>query len=364
MTKFSQFRRSVGAAAREIALYLSILRSVRSAIPGVLFFPSQGLDDGAARLRAYLISSELRSMGWRTLVCPKHLGLNARRRVIQVFCPAVILMQTTRHPLNRPALYPETPVVIDLDDADYIDPISAKPLIESLTACAGVIAGSRSVRDFCKRFVSEVAVVWTGTPPSSDIQPPQKARPSVVTWAASSPRGSSAEAAFVHAVLQRLKDDDMSFTFRMYCDDNSPEYRSFLSTLIPDGVPYETFPYLPYNAFLASLDSTAIGLAPLMDLTGFSGGKSFGKVLAYVDRSVVVVTHPVVDHPLFFRNAVSAVMCDTAEEWATAIAGLLNDPAKRQAMADAARAELCERLTTKAAADLVNRFLRRIISRS
>lgn len=354
------FKRRVGGLAREVQVHLDILRQ-RSAGPRILFFPSQGLDDGAARLRAYAVSDELRALGWRSVVCPKQLDLAARRRIVRHLKPDVILMQTARHELNRPALFPGIPVIVDLDDADYIDPVSAKPLIQALKDSAGVIAGSQAVARFCRQYSDRVTVVWTGTPPSPAGGPRQQDRKPIVTWAASSPMGSPNEAAFVREILEQLRDRGAQFTFRIYCDDGSDAYRQFVSGVVPDGVAFETLPYLYYPAFLSSLDAAAVGLAPLIDLDGFSGGKSFGKVLAYIDRNVPVVTHPVVDHPLFFDNGRNGMMLETAEQWADAVEAMLADGDLRERIATSARADLLRRLTARTAAGYVNRFARGLI---
>lgn len=355
----TSFKTKVGAILREMGLYARAIRQWRRG-PSVLFFPSQGLEDGASRLRAYAMADELRGLGWRTAVCPKHLGLAARRRAIALLRPDIVVMQTARHHLNRPHLFPGVRVVIDLDDADYIDPESAKPLIAALERSVGAIAGSRAVAGFCRSHVEPVKVIWTGTPPSDGPMISQIERKPVVTWAASSPLGSTGEAAFLRKVLAELAAMGVDFSFRCYSDDGSEAYRTMVASIVPEGVAFETFPYLAYEKFLGSLQSVAVGLAPLIDIDGFSGGKSFGKVLAYVDSNVPVVTHAVVDHPLFFRSWENGVMAETPTEWAQAIARLLGDPALREALASAAGSDLRKRLSTKTAARLTDRFLRRL----
>lgn len=350
----------LGALGRELALHLALPRR-RAGTPSVLFFPSQGTDDGAARLRAYAMARELTALGWRTAVCPKHLGLAARRRLVRRFAPDLAVMQTARHPLNRPHLFPGLRVVIDLDDADYIDPVSAEPLVRALQDSVGAIAGSRSVARFCRRYTAPVTVVWTGTPPSADAPPAQHGRPPVVTWAASSPVGSPHEVALLAQVLDRLAQRGVDLRFRVYSDDGSEGYRAMMARLVPAGMPCETRAFMGYEAFLGSLDDVAVGLAPLVDLDGFSGGKSFGKVLAYIDRGVPVVTQPVVDHPLFFRHGENGLIVDTVAEWADAIVALLADAAKRDRIAAVARADLRTRLSTEAAARLTDRFLRALL---
>jgi glycosyltransferase involved in cell wall biosynthesis len=203
-----------------------------------------------------------------------------------------------------------------------------------------------------------VTVIWTGTPPSAGPIASQIGRKPIVTWAASGPVTHHGEADFLRQVLRELADAKVDFGFRCYSDDGSEAYRQMVAKIVPDGVEVETFPYLSYEKFLRSLQSVAVGLAPLTNLDGFSGGKSFGKILAYVDCNVPVVTHPVVDHPLFFRDWQNGVMLETPKDWASAIAKLLGDPSLREAMAASARSDLGRRLSTETASRLTDKFLR------
>lgn len=61
--------------------------------------------------RAYCIADHLNERDWKAYVCPKHLTLEQRRRVIRAIRLSVIVMQTARHPCNRPANYLDIPVV-------------------------------------------------------------------------------------------------------------------------------------------------------------------------------------------------------------------------------------------------------------
>lgn len=353
----NRFRSRMGAMLREVAVYLHYARQ-QSSGPLALFLPSQGRDDGAANLRAYMLAEHLRHHGWRTVVCPKHLGLAARLRLIRWLRPDIGIMQTARHPLNRPHLFSGLAVVIDLDDADYVDPDTAQPLVQALQGSIGAIAGSRAVAAFCRQHAAPVEVIWTGTPPSVDDAPTQASRNRIVTWAASSPLGSPQEASFLRQVLAILKQRQIDFQFRMYSDDGSDAFRKLVDYIVPEGISVEALPYMKYDDFLRSLDEVAIGLAPLNDISGFSGGKSFGKVLAYMERQVPVITHPVVDHPLFFRHGENGFMLKSSEEWAEKISDLLDDAERRHAIADVARKDLTRRLSTATAARLSDRYLR------
>lgn len=353
-------RSVVGRYAREALLLLSGLTR-RKRRPTVLVFPSETPADGAANLRGYLIADELRHLGWNAYACHKNLTLAQRKRAIRLLRPDVLLMQMARHALNRPSLY-DLPVVFDIDDADYVDGRRRADVIGALETCAVVIAGSRAIAKFCAQYADKITVVWTGAPVSNGRPPGQADRPPLIAWAALYPHRLAAETDFILNVMKSTVERTREFQLLLYCDDGSDEYRQFSDRFRALGVSVLTKPLIAdYSEFLTSLNDVAVGLAPLVDVEGFSGGKSFGKVLAYVDRGVPIVTHPVVDHPLFFESGRNGFMAQAADEWAKLIVELLANPRKRQRLADAARDDLSARLTTHEAAKRVDAVLRSVI---
>lgn len=353
--------KTLGRAVRELLVYKALLRK-RPHQPSVVFLPSQGREDGAANLRAYAIADELRARGWNAEVLPKHLNLAQRRRIIAVLKPDLLVMQTARHPLNRPQHYPGVPVVFDIDDADYIADHSRPAVVEAVSGAAAVIAGSRSVAAFCRTLNDRVTIIWTGTP-MGPTPPPQTARPPVVTWAVSNPASYPAEADFVIAVLQQLHALGANFSFRLYGDDGSQPHGEIARRIRSTGIACETVGYLGYDAFLASLCDVSVGLAPLVNISGFSGGKSFGKVLAYFNSGVPIITHPVVDHPLVFEHGRNGFLAEQADDWAEKAALLLADADLREALSVAGRATLASRLSVRTSAELTDRYLRQLLAR-
>jgi glycosyltransferase involved in cell wall biosynthesis len=251
--------------------------------------------------------------------------------------------------------------LFDIDDADYISPYSKGAVDECLHDAAAVVAGSRAVAAYCGQINSHVDIVWTGSPVSDKLPEPQNSRSSTVTWAASSPLGSPREADFLLEVLALVARTTTDFKFRLYADDGSAAYRDLVRRFSGLGLHVETFGYMPYSKFLASLDDVAIGLAPLIDLEGFSGGKSFGKVLAYLDKGVPVLTHPVVDHPQFFENGITGIMANGASTWASHICRLLLDAEEREKLAIEGRRAFRDRLSIEVSAARVERILRTVI---
>jgi glycosyltransferase involved in cell wall biosynthesis len=103
-----------------------------------------------------------------------------------------------------------------------------------------------------------------------------------------------------------------------------------------------------------------VGLSPICTGSPFSRGKSFGKVLAYLDRGVPVVASDEADHALFFTRD-TGILSNDPTVWADEIVRLLADPGARQAMADAGARALRERLSVEAAARHVDRALRMLL---
>jgi len=158
-----------------------------------VFLPA-GPAEGAALLRIYNIAHQIRAEGWRTAVLPWRLTLAARRRYLAAAAPDVVVMQGARHRLNRPDLYPEWPVVYDMDDADFHLEHLAGPVREAMGQVAGVIAGSGYIARWCEKAgARNVEVVWTGTPLSPRHRASQIGRPQVVAIVSSSSPSWQAE---------------------------------------------------------------------------------------------------------------------------------------------------------------------------
>jgi hypothetical protein len=111
--------------------------------------------------RACAISRELRKRGWRTIVVPPWLGLMERRRIIQIENPEFIFLQQSRHPLNRPELYGDVPIIFDVDDADILN--NRDLVAECCRGSRAVIAGNRYLAGLFREYNSDVCVIWTGT---------------------------------------------------------------------------------------------------------------------------------------------------------------------------------------------------------
>jgi glycosyltransferase involved in cell wall biosynthesis len=222
-----------------------------------------------------------------------------------------------------------------------------------------VLAGSRYVADWCSAQRVPARVVWTGTPPSRGQSTAQAQRGPVVAWAQSAPVDYVEERAFVADVMARVSARRPDVRLRLF--GRKPEDdMGILAPFETAGVAVEWLPMMPYPRFLRALETAAVGLSPICTGSPFSRGKSFGKVLAYLDRGVPVVASDEADHALFFTRD-TGILSNDPTVWADEIVRLLADPGARQAMADAGARALRERLSVEAAARHVDRALRMLL---
>lgn len=356
MSAVAQLRRLAGRFGREAALYPSI-GWARGRAPRIAFLPSDSRVQSSL-LRAYNIADELAKRSWATLVVPQQLTLDQRQRVLAAFRPDLIVLQQCRHHLNRVELLPDCPFVLDIDDADFLDARLGPILEVTARASVGVICGSRYIRDWAARFSDNARVIWTTTPIRE--RRPGGAGPGepVVTWAQSSPLGYPAELEFITEVMTEVARRRGPTRLRLYGWDAGSDHPA-LERLRAASLEIELLPFMPYEDFIESLSGVSLGLSPIVP-DGFSNGKSFGKILAYLDASVPVICSDEVDHSLFFTPRSGVVSNDRAV-WVTEICRLLGDPAARTAMAAEAHADYLRRLSTTRGGELTFRFLSQLL---
>ncbi|MFV0383921.1 glycosyltransferase family protein [Paracoccus sp. (in: a-proteobacteria)] len=295
------------------------------------------------------------------MVVGPSVGLKGRQRLLRAFRPDVIVLQQCRHPLNRLELVPGAPVVLDIDDADFLDPRLTPILEKTAREAAGVICGSRYIHQWARRFSNNTSVVWTGTPMPTGTRRSHDMRQPVVTWAQATPLKYENEMAFCRDVMLKVVERRPGgVMLRLYGCKDQPNH-PMLAELRRAGVRLELLGFLPYDQFLSSLEDVAVGLSVVYP-QGFSLGKSFGKILGYLDAQVPVICSDAVDHGLFFTEG-SGVVSNDPDLWADQICDLLDNPERREAMARLASEQLKRRLSTPVAADLVGRFLGKVVMR-
>lgn len=347
----------VGHRAREVLLWPAILRKAQAK---VAFIPSSG-GAGSAQLRAVLVARQLRRMGWNAVCIPPQLERVQRERYLKWLNPDILVFQKCRHPLNDAQHAFGFRYILDIDDADFHDVRLQSRMEATATGAAGVIAGSRYIETWARQFNQNCQIVWTGTPISKGARPAHAERGvPVVTWAQSSPLGYRAELEFVARVLRGVAARDSGFSLRLYGVNSDEDARAVRKVIGLDGIRIETLPSLAYDRFLASLRSVSVGLSPIVAEAPFSRGKSFGKILGYLDAKVPVVCSDHADHALFFTGGSGFVGNDEGA-WQTCIVDLIRNAALRDAVADRAFADFTRRLSLERATDLVGGFIKAVI---
>ena len=151
----------------------------------------------------------------------------------------------------------------------------------------------------------------------------------------------------------------MPFTFWLF-GTRAGKADVWLKPLRRAGASCFEIPPCSYEQYLAKVAEAAVGVQPVCIDNDFSKGKSFGKVLAYLEGDVAVVASAVVDHPLFFHHRENGMLVsDSPAEWVDAIHALLADPTLRDQMVTRARPQFLERLTMPTFARLLDPVLRR-----
>lgn len=351
------FARPVLRGFRELPVRIRALRQGRGA--RVVFLPAYGRE-GSALLRIYNVAAALRQSDWDVHILPPKLTLAQRHRCLRALRPDVVIMQGTRHALNRPALYPDQRIVLDLDDSDFHLPHLAASVTNAMRGVVAVIAGSEYIANWCRKAGAPlVRVVWTGTPVSKYRRRPQSERPPVVAWAQTRPMTYQYEARLVRAVMRQVAAAHPDVTLRLYdrCPEDDP---GFEQSFEAPGLNVEWRDRMGYAEFLDSFDDVVVGLAPLTQIDPFCRGKSFGKVLAYLDRGVPVVASDA-GEPRAFLTEETGKLCGSQDGWVRAISELLHDVDARERMAIAGFAAFSRDLSVETAADHVARVLQTVL---
>ena len=357
---YSAVRASLRRVAYEAQLHSERLRQAKRR-PCVVMFPSNQPWSSSSNLRAWLVAPELERLGWRVIVVPEPLSLKQRQRIIRLERPDVIWMQQTRHPLNQPHLYAPTPCVLDADDADYLDPRHHDRIVKCAKDAAAVVGGSQFVVELLGRHNVNQHVLWTCTPKPE--HPPATAphdRGPVVAWAHERPMVFPIEANLMQQVMTQVCRRTRC-TFWLFGTEPS-EAVEWFRPLQEAGGECLAIPLLPYDAYLSKVAEAAVGLQPVCLQNGFSRGRSFGKILAYLSGQVAVVASDAVEHPKFFRHAENGFLAtDAVEAWVEPIVRLCEDRVLRHSVALAGWADLNARLTTDVFARLLDPILRQFV---
>lgn len=224
-------------------------------------------------------------------------------------------------------------MVYDFDDAVTVgpfgaaeDPRRAARFADTLARCEAVIAGNDELARYATGHPN-VRVIPTGvdlglyrakTPMIAD----GRGAGVVIGWIGT--RGNLKYLRMLAPALETLAARGLQVTLRVVADANPG----------PTAIPVEYVPWrLEREADdLAGLD---IGVMPLDD-TAWSRGKCGFKLLQYMAAGVPAVASPVGVNRSIIRHGDNGLLADTPEEWTGALASLIEDPALRARLGQAA----------------------------
>lgn len=353
----------VGHRGRELLLHVG-RAAQKSDLPRLMIMPSVWGMGSSSDLRGVAIGRALKKLGWRVSIVPPQLEWRQRQRIVDMERPDIILFQQSRHALNRPKLYPGIPCVLDVDDADILDPVARAAAVECCQDSSWVIVGNAFLQEAIRPYNERVDVVWTSTHlPRVASQDSARGRGPVITWAQLDALSWKHEAEMVREVLARVA-RRASFEFLLIGEEDGRASSSYMKELQNVGVTGRSLGRLKYPSYIRELEKSAIGLNPSSQASANGQGRSFGKVLGYMAARVAVVTANVGDYPAFFRHESNSLLAGETDvaEWTEHCLRLLADPELRVRLTDQAMQDLKQRLTTDAAARQVDGILRKVLS--
>ncbi|MEM9421554.1 MAG: glycosyltransferase [Pseudomonadota bacterium] len=312
------------------------------------------------------IAAAMEAQGWSVPVISPTLSLAARRYFMALYKPDILILRKVRHPLQRAMYYPDTPYILDMDDADHGDDALRDDIIDVARHAATVVCGSHGLADWYKQYSDHVEVVWTGYEVDDAPTKPHTEREPVVGWGHGHPAGYPKEAAFFADVMEKVMARAPQARMRLYgWQGDHPALIEMAENISARGIAFETRPFMSHAEFRTSLEELAVGVQIIHPDVPFSHGKSFGKILNYLDAKVPVVATDAVDHPKFFDHGQDGlVLPHDPDLWAKTIVDLLNAPDRRQNMADAGKLKMRQHLSLDVAAEQMGKHCEAAIARA
>jgi glycosyltransferase involved in cell wall biosynthesis len=236
-------------------------------------------------------------------------------------------------------------VILDLDDAVFVDPATGKPQPHTtLTALKYLVARSQVVTvgnaylaDFAAKYNSNVRIIPTAI--DTEFYKPYSAatvfRTTVLGWIGSQQHLSEL------AILKDLWSDLVS---RDRCrllviSNTSPKRFLEITGLVHPNIDYFVWSNDRERELLARID---IGLMPLRP-SPYALGKCGFKLIQYMAMGKPAVASPVGVNKEIIRHGRTGMLASEPGDWKTCLEQLLEDPSLRQAMGQAARESIVRR---------------------
>lgn len=333
-----------------------------TARPRIIAFSCDSWNAGSGLLWGDALN-DMRPLGWDVVLVPGQLEIAQRQRLCTILRPDAILFLKSRNWKNHPRHFPQYPSIFLIDDADFLDPKEHNHVMECTKKAALVIAGNEFVSTWCKQYNSNVVKTWVPHAPRKTTPTiPNAQRSNIIMWAPGDPIGYTTESEFITKIIIELQSQRDDFEFWMTGCKNKEWAADFAKPLLAKGVQLKQFGYFQqYSKYLDAIAQSPIGLHPVRLENEYAHGKSFGKILSYINCDTTVITDPVPDHSDFFKHQTNGMLAGSVQEYAQSITYLLNHPNERQTMANQAYEDFLKQLSTPVAAQTLDLAIRKAI---
>lgn len=226
-----------------------------------------------------------------------------------------------------------------------------KRLDAMLAVADGIVAGNRTLADYCARFLRPTCVVPTPVDVEElPVSGPRPAPPVVIAWVGH--RHGLEYLENIRPALEQIGNRYGSgVVLRLCTQANAPRFKA---------LPVEVVPWSP-GVEDSVLAAAHIGIMPLSD-DEWSRGKCAHKALKYMGAGLPTVLSPVGMNRDIVQDGQTGFFASTPEEWVAKLSRLIEDEALRASMGLAARGTVEQSFARPVVFSRLYEFCRRLCS--
>lgn len=220
------------------------------------------------------------------------------------------------------------PLVLDVDDAIWLEGLGGRSVEWLARRADAVIAGNQYLADWFSTYCRRIFVVPTAVDSRRYIRrPPGRNRPLTLGWTGTS--GNFKYLAAIQPALARVLREVRGARLLVIAD-RKPDLPGLA------GLAVEFVPWSPEREG-ADLDRMDIGLMPLDD-DEWTRGKCSFKMLQYMAAGMATVVSPVGMNRDVLSLGASGLAASTVDEWTSALLDLAHDQDQRERLGATGRA--------------------------